>query len=66
MNELINTAFSFKSLVEDNKNLILLPLSLNESFYMAANEIKPVKLPLLNYKVTINLNTKKCVFFQII
>ncbi len=56
MIELINTAFSIKSLVEDNKNLILLPLSLNESFYMEANEIKPVKLPLLNYKVIKNLD----------
>lgn len=51
MTKLINTAFSFKDLVEDNKDLILLPLSLNESFFMSNNELKSVNLPLLNYNV---------------
>ena len=51
MTQLINTAFSFKGLIEDNKDIILLPLSMNESFYMSNNEMKSVDLPLLNYNV---------------
>lgn len=52
LTKLINTAFSFKSLLDDNKDIILLPLSLNDSFYMSnENEFKYVDLPLLNYKV---------------
>ena len=50
---LINTAFTLKALLEDNKDMILLPLSCLNSF-LTSDKIDPVSLPLVNYQVRVS------------
>lgn len=54
MTRLINTAFTLKGLLQDNKNNIVLPVSLFDSFLTSA-KVRPVNLPLVNYQVSFNI-----------
>ena len=53
---LINTAFTLKALLEDNKDVMLLPLSCFNSF-LTSDKTDPVSLPYVNYQPELDYHT---------
>lgn len=56
MIRLINTAFTLKGLLQDNKDNMALPISLFNSF-LTSQKIQPVELPLVKYQPELNYHT---------
>ena len=57
--KLLNTALTLKSLLADHNDMVVVPLSLNSSFYMS-KVTQPIKLPSIDYDVSQNTRIFFC------
>lgn len=53
---LINTSFTLKNLLQDNSDIMCLPISCDNSFLMS-NKSDPINLPFVNYQPSLNYHT---------
>ena len=51
--KLVNTSLTIKSLLSEKSDIIVVPLSLFDSFYSSSKDLNPIYLKNVKYKVNI-------------